>query len=498
MNKFFILLVSVMLLSSINANGQRPIGDTIPVGSGDYLYTNFHDSGSYRLCILPSRASLDDNYYFYLDWYYMVYNRNLWNMLMGDGQMTYNEVLLLYPGIGWFNGRHITGQEFTRNDELMVRGLAVCPTISDVSRLASSPLENTWPQVQDTSIAGRETEYVQLYTIEGGLPQLQAEGAWRWEDAHRYMYFPHNYDDSLLGPISVPLYETMFDSSILISGKTFMLAGTHNNNGIVWAETSAGTRACWEHYPTTYSMTWIDSLYTTIQSVWWCRFDTLPWSLPFSRMEAHEAAAINIFPILDTLFGTACAAVTGLQTVEVDSLWATLMWSADARHQEWEVKYRPADDSLGSDMVVTVTVPTVTLTGLTPGTTYSVRVRGLCDVCIENYSPWCDTLQFVTLYTPPDTTPDILPHITPFHPLGIGNLDIYTRIMPNPAHDVVNVLSSYQLKSVAVYDLTGRQMLLEPADGMTATVNVAALPRGTYILAICTLQGVATKRLLVE
>ena len=70
--------------------------------------------------------------------------------------------------------------------------------------------------------------------------------------------------------------------------------------------------------------------------------------------------------------------------------------------------------------------------------------------------------------------------------------------MPNPAHDVVNVLSSYQLKSVAVYDLTGRQLLEQPADGMTATVDVSSLPRGTYILAIRTLQGVATKRLLVE
>ena len=192
--------------------------------------------------------------------------------------------------------------------------------------------------------------------------------------------------------------------------------------------------------------------------------------------------------------------VTGLQTVEVDSLWATLMWSADARHQEWEVKYRPTDDSLGNDSVVTVNVPIVTLTGLTPGTTYSVKVRGLCDACIDNYSPWCDTLQFVTTFTPyipPDTTPDTLPYIRP-HTLGIGNLDRYTRIMPNPAHDVVNVLSSYQLQGVAVYDLMGRQLLEQPADGMTATVNISTLPRGTYILAIRTLQGVATKRLILK
>ena len=50
---------------------------------------------------------------------------------------------------------------------------------------------------------------------------------------------------------------------------------------------------------------------------------------------------INIFPIQDTLFGTSCEVATGLQTVEVDSLWVTLMWSADARQHEWEVAYPP-------------------------------------------------------------------------------------------------------------------------------------------------------------
>ena len=39
-------------------------------------------------------------------------------------------------------------------------------------------------------------------------------------------------------------------------------------------------------------------------------------------------------------------------------------------------------------------------------------------------------------------------------------------------------------------------MLEQPADGMTATVDVSSLPRGTYILDIRTLQGVATKKLL--
>ena len=54
----------------------------------------------------------------------------------------------------------------------------------------------------------------------------------------------------------------------------------------------------------------------------------------------------------------------------------------------------PADDSLASVSVVTVSVPTMTLMSLTPGTAYSVRVRGLCD--IGNCSPWSNTLQFAT------------------------------------------------------------------------------------------------------
>ncbi|MBQ6069396.1 MAG: T9SS type A sorting domain-containing protein, partial [Bacteroidales bacterium] len=157
----------------------------------------------------------------------------------------------------------------------------------------------------------------------------------------------------------------------------------------------------------------------------------------------------------------------------------------------WEVWYRPTVDSIDSSTVLTTSVPTVTLTGLMPGVEYSVAVRGLCD--IENYSPWCDTLLFTTQIIDTNT-------IDTTQTQGIrwlGNLDRFTRIMPNPAHDVVNVLSSYRLESVAVYDLTGRQLLEQPADGISTVVDVSALPRGTYIMAIRTQQGVATKKLVV-
>ncbi|MBO4599445.1 MAG: T9SS type A sorting domain-containing protein, partial [Bacteroidales bacterium] len=102
--------------------------------------------------------------------------------------------------------------------------------------------------------------------------------------------------------------------------------------------------------------------------------------------------------------------------------------------------------------------------------------------------------------TPQDTVADTLPHITPYT-LGVGdlgNLDRFTRIMPNPAREAVSVLSSYGLESVAVYDLTGRRLMEQPAEGLAATLDVTALPKGVYVVAIRTLQGVATKRLVVE
>ena len=70
--------------------------------------------------------------------------------------------------------------------------------------------------------------------------------------------------------------------------------------------------------------------------------------------------------------------------------------------------------------------------------------------------------------------------------------------VPNLASEVVNVLSSYRLESIAVYDLTGRLLLEQPAEGISAVVKVGTLPRGTYIMAIRTQQGVATKKLVVE
>ena len=517
--KRIITLVFVALLCGVDVNAQRPVGDTIAYGGGgEYWYDSAYTNGVCAYNKYMGRYSM------YLDDLWVAYSQLLRNALFQNSQTTsWDEFYHQYPDLASYcTGRYIRGQEFTAaSEELLVVGLAVCPTF--VGEQALPQLNSyyfldyvmtgdNWLHVVDTTIAGRLTEYVQLYTFESGTPQLLAEGGWRWEYPHRYMLFPNWYERGGLHFVPVlheedtiiaPLYEVMFDTAVLLDKPTFMLACTHNNNGAVWTDTCSDTiysepKLCFEHYPTVYSNCQKIPVGDGYHSDW-IKYESHPWyNLNSNIMDYHDNyCEINIFPILDTLFGTPCAAVTGLDTAGVDSVWATLMWSADARQHDWEVWYRPTGDTVDGGAVVTVAVPTVTLTGLVPGTEYSVAVRGRCD--IDNYSPWSDTLLFTT---PRDTTQVIdTTNVDTTTTQGIsrvGNLDLYTRIMPNPAGEVVNVLSSYRLESVAVYDLAGRLIMVQDAEGISAMVNVSALAQGTYIMAIHTLQGVATKRLVVR
>ena len=284
MKKRLILLVLACVLGGIGVQAQRPVDDTLSIGEGDYLYIPPYITGTYRFTL--GQGNNIDAVYF--EYYYIL------RQLLQTDQMTNEQFLQEYPDLATVcTGRHITGQQFSTSENMMVIGLAVCPTILINEYIGLSG----WPGfgfnqlmlwVLDTTMANREDEYVQLYTIEGGQPQLQAEGVWRFEYPHRYMLFPryrphalhyapNPYFDYLQtvcdDTIYVPLYEVMFDTGVYIDGKPFMLAGniiTMVRRGRWWQ----ATRSLPSRQTAGSIILRPISTECIYSGPWWCRRDT--------------------------------------------------------------------------------------------------------------------------------------------------------------------------------------------------------------------------------
>ena len=101
-------------------------------------------------------------------------------------------------------------------------------------------------------------------------------------------------------------------------------------------------------------------------------------------------------------------------------------------------------------------------------------------------------------------SPIIFPILTP-NPDTVGDslsigtvslLDRLTGIMPNPANDMVKVVSSFGISLVEVLSLSGDLLLSQRANGLSTTINVSHLPSGTYLVRITTPQGVTTRKLV--
>ena len=93
----------------------------------------------------------------------------------------------------------------------------------------------------------------------------------------------------------------------------------------------------------------------------------------------------------------ACPAPTGLTAANVGPTSAELSWTSGA--DAWEIE---VTDVVTGEVVATVTADTnpFTVTGLSPETAYSVRVRGNCGD--EGYSEWSGSAIFTTLEACPN------------------------------------------------------------------------------------------------
>ena len=73
-----------------------------------------------------------------------------------------------------------------------------------------------------------------------------------------------------------------------------------------------------------------------------------------------------------------------------------------------------------------------------------------------------------------------------------------TYVMPNPASGQVTIASSFGLRSVDIYSMTGTLVMRQDLSGYAQQMDISALPSGTYLLVISTPAGQVTKKLMVQ
>ena len=94
-----------------------------------------------------------------------------------------------------------------------------------------------------------------------------------------------------------------------------------------------------------------------------------------------------------------------------------------------------------------------------------------------------------TFYEPDDSTQTSI---------QMNVLERYVSLQPNPASDEATVLSSFGMTGVEVFDMAGSRVMEKDASGLTTKLDVATLPRGTYIVRIHTPMGTASRKLILK
>ena len=452
-------MVFVMLLAGGMAMAQAPTPprDTIygrnptylyPEGWSDYYDTDFCDKGIIHTSAVP---------------YIQIYNQ------------TYRLSLICHC--------------YETDTPLTIIGMATAGLIQLVERMDE--------RVNDSNLAHWQ-EYMRVYQHVGDSMVLLAEKPYNILDTTRWMrppagergwiwdqYLPYHELDTHY--VNIPVYEVYFDNPVTVTD-SFYAAVTWENpcpeeNGI----------------PRSYGFAFLSEEYPT------CEMFDEGWPLVklagqhcsyygnegnnWGFRQYRESELVALFPIIDTTgMGLSpntvpCGVVEDLQVV---SMWGNnvkMEWTEGDNTIDWQIAYGHADADPEGYAVATVTTASYTMRNLDRGVMYAARVRARCHGN-ENYSEWSDTVQFVLVGGAPEVIDSVA--------------DRYTYLVPNPAGESVTVASSFELRSVEVYDMSGRQVWGKECTGLSVTVDVSDWAEGTYIVIVRNLHGTATKKLVVE
>ena len=166
-----------------------------------------------------------------------------------------------------------------------------------------------------------------------------------------------------------------------------------------------------------------------------------------------------------------CNDPSNLTASNVTTNSVVLDWTENGTATSWTVNYKEANALQWS--TATATAHPYTLTGLQPGTDYSVYVAANC---ANGQSGSSNTVTFTT------------------QTVGIDSYELATSLYPNPNNGQFTVASEqYTVNSVQIYDVYGKLLKTVEVNSNTAVIDAHELSAGMYFVRISTEKGVVTK-----
>ena len=182
-----------------------------------------------------------------------------------------------------------------------------------------------------------------------------------------------------------------------------------------------------------------------------------------------------------------CPQVQNFRIAQAEENTVVFLWDTHGDHQYWQMSYGPAGTEPDDGTIIYCPMQVGQIMGLDSCTDYVAYVRAVCNHDSIVYSEWSAPLEINICDTTGGGTESIE-----------GGLGQYIQLFPSPATDQVQVLSSFELRRIEVYDLQGRTLMSIPCEGHSAAFDVEGWPKGMYVAVVKTGAGNFTKKLVVR
>ena len=217
-----------------------------------------------------------------------------------------------------------------------------------------------------------------------------------------------------------------------------------------------------------------------IDSSLWYYFNFPEWEIEFPIIEIDSS-------FYDGPPQYVCPQVQNFRIAQAAEGTVVFLWDTHDDHQYWQLSYGPAGTEPDDGTIIYCPMQVGQIMGVDSCKDYVVYIRAVCDHDSIVYSEWSEPLMFNICDTSGTGTESI--------ESGLGQ---YIQVFPSPASDQVQVMSSFELRSIEVYDLQGRTLLNIPCEGHTAAFDVEGWSKGMYVAIVRTSAGNFAKKIMVK